>query len=367
MNELNDFSISETTFKILLDQKNNSSLKNSTWDEWFRYTFTDKDSTMIPNLLEKVARRFYDKDFDEWVQNFAGNLDFIWKESSATELNIHSKIKSLSGDNSAIVIGRGPSLKKNKHLELLASSNFSGTIVCTDGILNDALNAGVDPDKFPNFYVVTTDPYKEQELLYNYDIIDKFGSKIKGIFSTLTHPTAVNRARSAGIKIFWLHPLFDYNEGKKSFNQIAALMVRTKKHSTGLPGIQTGGNVGTSAWFVSWQILKCNVVSLIGINHGWEQDDPLELIQSHGHNSNLQTLDKNDPKFKKLYPTILNPDFKTICILDPIFQYYSQALKEFISRSPSFVTTINCTEGGSIFGDRIRSSTFKQFLLNYQK
>jgi hypothetical protein len=32
-----------------------------------------------------------------------------------------------------------------------------------------------------------------------------------------------------------MHSLFDYNEGKKSFNQISALMVRAKNHSKGLP------------------------------------------------------------------------------------------------------------------------------------
>ena len=53
-------------------------------------------------------------------------------------------------------------------------------------------------------------------------------------------------------------------------------MVRAKNHTNGLPALQTGGNVGTSSWFVSWKILQCNVVALIGINHAWEEDDPLE-------------------------------------------------------------------------------------------
>jgi hypothetical protein len=357
MSDLNEFSVNENTFKKMLNEKNNSKFKNLSWDEWFE-NMLSKKSVMIPNMLEKVVRKFYEKDFDEWVTNFAGNLNFIWKESSAGEL----PIKKNQQMKSAIVIGRGPSLKKFNHLEILAKSDYSGAVVCSDGILKDALESGVNPEKFSNFYVVTTDPYKEQKLLYDHKIIDEFGAKIKGIFSTLMNPDAAKRARESGINIFWLHPLFDYHEGKKSFNKIAALMVRAKNHVQGLPAIQTGGNVGTSAWFVSWQILKCNTVSLIGINHGWEQNDPLELIQSHGHNSNLQILDENDPKFKKLYPTIFNPDFKTFCILDPIFQYYSNALKEFISRSPSHITTINCTEGGSIFGNNITGMYFNQFL-----
>jgi len=42
-------------------------------------------------------------------------------------------------------------------------------------------------------------------------------------------------------------------------------------------------------------------------------------------------------------------------------------LKEFIARSPPEVTTINATEGGAIFGERIKCMTFKQFLDRYKK
>jgi hypothetical protein len=42
------------------------------------------------------------------------------------------------------------------------------------------------------------------------------------------------------------------------------------------------------------------------------------------------------------------------------------ALKEFISRSPDWLTTINATEGGSIFGEKIHSMKFKDFLYKYQ-
>ena len=198
-------------------------------------------------------------------------------------------------------------------------------------------------------------------------MVDKYGNKIKGIFSTVIDPSTVERARKAGIKIHWIHALFDYHEGKKSFNQMSALMVRAKNHSNGLPAIQTGGNVGTSAWFVSWKILKCNTVSLIGINHGWNEDDPLEIITTHGHTHSEIKLDKNDPVFSKLFPKVYNPEFDCYCILDPIFQYYSSALKEFISRSPNWLTTINATEGGCIFGDRIKCMTLANFLKLYEK
>ena len=56
------------------------------------------------------------------------------------------------------------------------------------------------------------------------------------------------------------------------------MMVRAKNHVNGLPAIQTGGNAGTSSWFVAWRILKNDTVALIGINHGWEDEGVSEMI-----------------------------------------------------------------------------------------
>ena len=91
------------------------------------------------------------------------------------------------------------------------------------------------------------------------------------------------------------------------------------------------------------------------------------MIISHGHCLPKIEINKDSPTFKKLFPRIYNPEFGCYCILDPIFQYYSTALKEFISRSPSWVNTINATEGGSIFGERIKCMTFSDFLNGFTK
>jgi hypothetical protein len=54
--------------------------------------------------------------------------------------------------------------------------------------------------------------------------------------------------------------------------------------------------------------------------------------------------------------------------MDPIYQFYSNALKEFISRSPKWLSTINATEGGSIFGEKITSMQLLEFLeKNHEK
>ena len=322
----------------------------------------------IQMLLEESMKKIHYESYEQWVNNFAINLDKIWEEPSAGELVLCKDNESIKKQNlSAIVIGRGPSIKKFNHLELLKESDYNGSIICCDGALIDTLKAGVTPERFPNFYVATIDPIPQIKKFYDDEIVDKYGPKIKGAFTVISDPSAVDRARRAGIKIHWFHSLFDYEEGKKSFNHISALMIRARNHPNGLPAIQTGGNVGTSSWFIAWKILKCSNVALIGLNHGWEEDDPWDLIMRHGLKHISVKIDKNSPTFKKLFPKIFNPQIGKYCILDPIFQFYSTAFKEFISRSPSWLTTINATEGGSIFGDRVKCMTFSEFLKNYKK
>jgi hypothetical protein len=317
------------------------------------------DSSLKKSELEELMEKiYYDTTYEDWIKNFSFNLSNIWKESSANELSLDEQ----SNSNSAIVIGRGPSLKKHNHLKKLAASNYNGSIICCDGALITALKAGITPDKFPKFYVVTIDPFKQIQNFYNDAIVDEFGGKIQGIFSTIVDPTTTERARKAGIKIHWLHSLFDYHEGKKSFNNISAIMVRAGRNNKGLPAIQTGGNVGTSSWFIGWKILKCNIVTLIGIDHGWSEEDPKEKIITHNFTHKPIVLEQNSPMEEKLFPKIFNSEFQCYCILDPIFQYYSNALREFIARSPRHIKTINATEGGSIFGENIHCITFDDFL-----
>ena len=358
-----EFSIDDNVFQKLQKLKNSMGYNSNDWNSFFRHLLsTNSSASKSNNGLENIMESyFYENYYEMWVHNFALNIQNIWNENSAKDLTTDQNSVT-ENHYSAIVIGRGPSIKEKNHLEILSRSNFTGAIICTDGELIEALKAGITPDKFSNFYVVTIDGAEIIKTLYDDPIVDEFGDRIKGIFTTVTHPKTLERARQARIKIHWLHALFDYSDGKKSFNQISALITRSKNHVKGLPAIQTGGNVGTACWFIGWKILKCNQIALLGINHGWTENDPWELIMSHGNSKNHVDIELDDPIFQKLFPTVYNPDFDCTCILDPVFQYYSNALKEFIARSPKSVTTINATEGGSIFGERIECITLNEFL-----
>ena len=136
-----DLIIRKETFSKISDKKKAMGFEEKDWDEWLIHILNnnlveDKIKTKIEKKWEEV---YYNKFYDEWVQYFALNLKNIWNEPSAKDLDPTKDSSNAKG--SAIVIGRGPSIKKYNHLELLAKSDYQGSIVCTDGALINALKA----------------------------------------------------------------------------------------------------------------------------------------------------------------------------------------------------------------------------------
>lgn len=352
------FELQENVLKKMLKKKEEMGYADKSWNEWFEYLLNDSKPESTKEKLERIFEKItLEKYYDEWIHNFSLNLNNIQNDHSARELTPQTNSNSLS---SALVIGRGPSIKKHNHLEILSKSNYKGTILCSDGSLADVLKAGITPEKFKNFFVITIDTQERQKKLYEDPIIKKYGNKIKCILSSTVSPLTYNKIKETGMDVYWIHTLVDYNKGKNSFNYISGIMTKTERHPKGLPAIQTGGNVGTSAWVVSWTLLKHSHVGLIGIDHGYYSNE-----RSSDDHFLPKNTDKNSNEFKKAYPEIHNPEFNVSCQQDPIFQYYSNALKEFILKASKFVKTVNATEGGTIFGEGIECTTLKFFIDKY--
>jgi len=366
---LDDFSleINENTLQKMKNVKEEMGFGTKSWSDWFESLFGNSKKQSEKEIIEKVFRDGILKVFyEDWVRYFALNLENIWYGHSARKLIPKKKGKT----HSAIVIGRGPSLQRHNHLKLLASSNYKGTIICTDGALPEVLKAGVIPTKFKKFYVVTIDTLVRQKDFYNDPVCKKYGNYIKCVLPTIVPPVVYFAAKNAGMKIYWIHTLFDYKRDDVSFNQIENIMVKAKNHKKGLPAIQTGANVGTASWIIAWSILKCSTVALIGIDHGYDIQTPWSKIKQIDPDTGKiitfpKDIDQNSNVFKKAYPTIYNPDFDCYVKQNPTFVYYSNALKEFIFRTMKRVKTINATEGGAIFGEGIESITLKNFLEKY--
>jgi len=301
---------------------------------------------------------------DLWMYNFSRNLPDILDGNNINSLNIFKKdnisTKTHMPKNSSIVIGGGPSVKEKNHLEKLADSDYQGSIVCTDRMLVPCLENGITPKKFPNFHVLTMDPYEITIKFYNHKIIEEYSNGISAIMSTCTIHETIELCKNNGLEIYWFHPLIDDYRKMSSVNKLMNMMTKSDKNPKGFSALQTGGNVGCFSWIFSWAVLGCSPISLIGINMGYPANTPLENTQHY--DQILNHFDGEKSKVGERYRKVFNEDLKEYALLDPVFDFYREAFLDLIPRTPSWVKTINATEGGSLFGERITSMKFSDFL-----
>ena len=300
---------------------------------------------------------------DLWLHNFSRNIPDLIEGKSIKSLSVFDSSNPLKKNEksygSAIVIGAGPSLYEKNHLELLAESDYDGTILLTDRMLRRCLKKGITPDKFSKFFVLTIDPYLDTANFYDDQIIKKHGSSIKCILTTCASPDTVKICRKNDLDIYWYHPLIDDFRKLESINKIMNIMSKSVLNPKGFPGLQTGGNVGTFSWVFSWAILGKSPTALIGLNLGYLGDTKIE--DTAHYNELLKICYSHEDVIKK-YKKILNPDLGCEILLDPVFDYYREALLDLVKRTPSWTRTVNATEGGSLFGDGIENMTLCDFL-----
>ena len=301
---------------------------------------------------------------DLWMYNFARNIPDFLDGDSVKLLNVFNNnsksIKNHKPNHSAIVIGGGPSVYENNHLEILADSDYQGAIVCTDRMLAPCLKNGITPKKFPQFFVLTMDPYQITIKFYNDKIIKKHSKGISAIMSTCTIHETIEICKNYGLNMFWFHPLIDDFRKQGSINKIMNMMSKSDKNPDGFSGLQTGGNIGCFSWIFSWAILGCSPVGLIGLNMGVDGDTPLE--KTHHYDQVLNHFDNDKSKVGKFYRKVFNEDLGTESLLDPVFDFYREAFLDLVVRTPRWTKTVNATEGGSLFGKRIKNMKFTDFL-----
>ena len=301
---------------------------------------------------------------DLWMYNFARNIPDILDGNSVRLLNVFrngsKSRKNHRPNQSAIVIGAGPTIYEKKHLEILANSNYQGVIACTDRMLATCLKNGITPKKFPKFFVLSMDPYEITIKYYDDEIIKKHSKRISNVMSTCTIHETVEICKNYGFNIFWYHPLIDDFRKLESINKIMNMMCKSDKNPDGLPGLQTGGNCGCFSWIFSWAILGCSPIGLIGLNLGVDGDTPIEKTQHYSQVLNHFNNDKS--KVSKRYRKVFNKELGTESLLDPVFDFYREAFLDLVVRTPKWARTINATEGGSLFGQRIENMKFTDFL-----
>ena len=289
----------------------------------------------------------------------------------------------LGSGESAVVVGAGPSLHRRRSLQRLRASSFTGTIVAADGALGACLKAGVVPH-----LVVSVDPHGERIVRWFGDptltapreddyfrrqemdpahhddehganreveanrtvveLVNTHGPKLKLAAATSAAVQVVKRCEEVGMDIYWFNPMFDDYDMPGSLSRKAWEM-------NGLPCLNGGGNVGTAAWALTHAVLGKRHIGLIGIDLGYAPGTPPEKTQYFKELRDLRPHDYLDAFMHEK-----NPDTGEIWFSDPSYHWFRKVFVEMIRDADC--ETVNCTEGGLLFGDGITTATLDSFL-----
>lgn len=353
--------LSDTAMIKLRKKKEEDKFGNRDWAAWL--TWLVRDTRVGDTFREHIQKQTSKTLLQMWMQNFAANLPEMNKLGSKTIADLVPKRQNLDEpEGSAIVIGRGPSVFKKNHLKMLAGSDYRGTVICTDGIMIDALKAGVTPNKYRNFLSVTVDGNRERIVKwYDDPLVDEHGGGIKVCLSTNVAHNVYERCIAAGTGVYWFHPMFDDYRSNESFSKIMTLMTTTEEHKRGIPKVSCGGNTGATSWVISHALLRHSPICLIGIDLGYPEGTPLE--QTHYFSGLMEAARGDVGSVKSAYREVVNPNGEK-AMADVVFWHYREAFIELARDVNQKFDTWNCTEGGTLFSDdgTVKWKTFREFL-----
>ena len=323
-----------------------------------------RDVYLYDNQEEAIQRNTRNNLLRMWCGNFAANLNVIREGKLISDMIPPEAVEDeniILGP--AIIIGRGPSLYKYKHLQMLAKSKFKGTVVASDGALIDCLKAGVIPN-----YVISVDGNRDLICKwYDHPLVVKYGKRIKAVLCVSVAHNVYEQCVKAGMDVYWFNPQFDDYRRNDSFTKIQMLMTATEKHKNGTPNVACVGNAGATSWVIATNLLRRSPVALIGIDLGYLEDTPIEetsyykqMMEGTGGNINLVV---------QAFQLLDNPYFNNKVKVDPVFTQYRESWLGVLKQIRPNIRTVNCTGGGSLFSiDKslpLEYSDFKDFLVEH--
>ena len=278
--------------------------------------------------------------------------------------------------DAAIVIGAGPSLRRRASLERIRDSGFAGAIVSVDAALGACLRAGVVPH-----VVVTVDPHPERIVRWFGDpslttapaddyfrrqemdpvhaadettanralleLVDGHAARLRVAVATSASPAVVGRCEKAGVSLYWWNPMYDDYDGPDSVS-------RRLHTANGLPCLNGGGNVGTAAWVMSHAVLGKRRVALVGMDFGYAPGTPYAKTQYYPE---LRAL--LGDRFAEAFVHLENPlGERWFC--DPAYCWFRDVFFEMAADADC--ETVNCTEGGILFGPHVPMRPLGEFL-----
>lgn len=282
----------------------------------------------------------------------------------------------------AFVISAGPSLHRKNSVQRLLAQKFSGPTVAVDAAMVKCLKQGLVPD-----YVVTLDPHPTRMVRWfgdpdfekhsaaddyfqrqdldvefrkntilenqkNIELINRHGPRMKALVSSSAPANVLTRIKQAGFETYFFNPLVDDPEKKDS-------LTRKLRAINGFPCVNTGGNVGTCAWILAATVLGIQSIGLLGMDFGYYQELPRQETQKYYE---LLEFLQDDENLDMYFPSFTYPGTGELMYTDPTYYWYRQNFLELLPLVPA--KTCNCTEGGTLFSEKLPCCSIEEFLQN---
>lgn len=285
-----------------------------------------------------------------WMKNWADNLETARHGDSLDVLYKQPPCEK------ALIVGRGPSLMKNNHVELLKRRPFKGKIVASDGALPLLAERLICPD-----FSMTVDG---SEVLTKWFVgpTQKIGPKLKAVLPVTANSKVVRACQATGAHIFWYIPILDdVSMNISGVTESLQLQTVSAKNTGGLSRLNGAGNCGLASIVFAVQILRAKEVVLIGMDSGYDINTKLEDL--HYHKVLMKSLRYDGAAVAKLYRIYYTPSIGKYCIVDPVFETYRRIFLQLAKQAAEVGTKIvNCTEGGCLYDDGIDAMPFEKYL-----
>jgi len=294
------------------------------------------------DVAEQMNQRILKVNLKLWMGNLVENIGKIKSNESISKI---PKAKN----NTAIIVGGGPSFKEKNHIETLKKVK-NQTIVSTDKMLITLLEAGIKPD-----FVISVDGHRKFIFPF-YDsklVNDKISTK--AVMAVTVAPNIVNRFPK---NIYFFTPIMDDPKNVASITNAVSYMTNTSI-------LSSGGNVGVTGINFAYYLGYKNII-LTGMDMGYTKNTPIEKSAYYAIVKEVDSTMTPD-KYKRLFVIEgYNPDFDVEYYTDLTWKSH---IDNLIDQSKSMqnegIKIINATEGGSLHGGAIISSTFKEAIKKY--
>lgn len=316
------------------------------YQDWVDHLFKlPKDVSDVAKINVSTATKL----IPLWLENL--RLNFV----RDTEIpDIREIGNSVKPGTAGLVIGAGPSLLANKHLNMLHDSAFynehRGVIISTAHSLKDCLDAGV----VPNYMTLVDSDQKLMEFI-DHDIVDEHSKDITGIFSANVHPSVIKQWK--GDALFFLPIIPD-----ETIPNVQATVAGLFPSITEMDGV---GNCGSFSWSVM-RYIGCNPIALIGMDLSFKPDLP---VKDTIYYKQLRSLCSSDEEMiKEWYRFHTHSFFGTNCYTDYVYDSFcTGSVEKFKAYKENFgIITQNCTEGGIIDDPAIENMWFKDWLAKWE-